>query len=300
MLRAARIASRRSPLCAAAPVRGWAVGWAARRVWRATASYGEAGSQWRGRLVLRTPIGRTVPAGAVKYALHGSTGSLGSLPNLLWLGLTAGCLLAQGQLATLAMGMGDNSMGGRPYERSPNKRAAQHLLRNAADPAHPTIAEARASLAEAGGSPGQAPNIQRQVRRRQRKASSAASGSAVAAAKPSTKGKLKLGGKGSRKNQNQRAHAARETKAFEQLQQEAFQEAVREYRTQWELQQMGGEIGTVKGHRWVLRAASELCCLLCYRNDQNQIKYHFFISPPSLSYVALIHKSCNRNSYHRL
>ena len=259
------------------------MGWAARRVWRATASYGEAGSQWRGRLVLRTPVGRTVPAGAVKYALHGSTGSLGSLPNLLWLGLTAGCLLAQGQLATLAMGMGDNSMGGRPYERSPNKRAVQHLLRNAADPAHPTIAEARASLAEAGGSPAQAENIQRQVRRQQRKASSAASGSAVAAAKPSTKGKLKLGGKGSRKNQNQRAHdAARETKAFEQLQQEAFQEAVREYRTQWELQQMGGKIGTVKGHRWVLRAASELCCLLCYRNDQNQIKYHFFISPPSL------------------
>ena len=66
------------------------------------AGYGEAGSQWRGR----TPIGRTVPAGAVKYALHDSTGSLGPVPNLLWLGLTAGCLLAQGQLAILAMGMG--------------------------------------------------------------------------------------------------------------------------------------------------------------------------------------------------
>ena len=127
-------------MCATAPVRGWAVGWAARRVWRATASYGEVGSQWRGRLVLRTPIGRTVPAGAVKYALHDSTGSLGPVSNLLRLGLTAGCLLAQGQLATLAMGMGDNSMGGRPYERSPNKRAVEHLLRNAADSAHPTIA----------------------------------------------------------------------------------------------------------------------------------------------------------------
>ena len=51
------------------------------------------GSQWRGRLVLRTPIGRTVPAGAVKYALHGSTGSLGSLPNLLG---ARGCRELQG------------------------------------------------------------------------------------------------------------------------------------------------------------------------------------------------------------
>ena len=268
MLRAARIASRRSPLCAAAPVRGWAVGWAARRVWRATASYGEVGSQWRGRLVLRTPIGRTVPVGAVKYTLHGSTGSLGSLPNLLWLGLTAGCLLAQGQLATLAMGMGDNSMGGRPYERSPNKRAVEHLLRNAADSAHPTIAEARASLAEAGGSPGQAPNIQRQVRRRQRKASSAASGSAVAAAKPSTKGKLKLGGKGSRKNQNQRAHAARECNAFEQLKDEAFQEAAAQSdqlqgRAVW-LRDMRKKTNTEKAHSCNLRVASKLCCLLCH------------------------------------
>ena len=240
MLRAARIASRRSPLCATAPVRGYAPGYAPRRVWRATASYGEAGSQWRGRLVPRTPLGRIVPAGAAKHAQRGTSGSFLALRNLL--GFTAGSLLAQGQLPALC-GKGDNSMG-RPHERSPNKRAAQHLLRNAADPAHPTIAEARASLAEAGGSPAQAENIQRQVRRQQRKASSAASGSAVAAAKPSTKGKLKLGGKGSRKNQNQRAHAARETKAFEQLQQEAFQEAVREYRTQWELQQMGGKAKT--------------------------------------------------------
>ena len=147
-----------------------------------------------------------------------------------------------------------------------------------------------------------------QVRERHREASTAATTAArTTAAQPGAKAKLKLGGKGSRKNQ--RAHAARETKALERLQQEAFREAVREYRRQWELQQMGGKAktpadvidrGTVKGHRWVLRAASELCCLLCYRNDQNQIKYHFFISPPSLSYVALIHKSCNRNSYPRL
>ena len=38
MLRAARIASRRSPLCATAPVRGYAPGYAPRRVWRATAT----------------------------------------------------------------------------------------------------------------------------------------------------------------------------------------------------------------------------------------------------------------------
>ena len=84
-----------------------------------------------------------------------------------------------------------------------------------------------------------------QVRERHREASTAATTAArTTAAQPGAKAKLKLGGKGSRKNQNQRAHAARETKAFEQLQQEAFQEAVREYRTQWELQQMGGKAKT--------------------------------------------------------
>ena len=182
-----------------------------------------------------------MPAGAAKYAQRGTSGSFLAVRNLL--GFTAGSLLAQGQLPALC-GKGDNSMGGRPHERSPNKRAAQHLLRAAEDPAHPTIAEALESLAQAHGSPGQAKNIQRQVRERHRKALTAATAARTTAAQPGAKAKLKLGGKGSRKNQNQRAHAARETKAFEQLQQEAFQEAVREYRTQWELQQMGGKAKT--------------------------------------------------------
>ena len=225
-------------MCATAPVGDYAVNCAARRFWRATRRYGEAGTKWRGRLVPRAPLGRTVPAGAVKYAQRGTSGGFPALRNLL--GFAAGSLLAQGQLPALC-GKGDNSKAGRPHERSPNKRAVQHLLRTAVDPAHPKIAEARASLAEAGGSPGQAENIQRQVREWQRKASSGASGSAGAAAKPSAKGKLKLGGKGSRKNQNQRAHAARECKVFEQLKDEAFKEAVRKYRKQWEQQQAGGE-----------------------------------------------------------
>ena len=140
-----------------------------------------------------------------------------------------------------------------------------------------------------------------------------ASVSAVAAAKPSTKGKLKLGGKGSRKNQNQRAHdAARETKAFEQLQQEAFQEAVREYRTQWELQQMGGEaktpadvidrVLTQKRFKEVpyLRQAIKPNTVWKYAKDGKLDQPQLRSSPPSLSYVALIHKICNRNSYPRL
>ena len=95
MLRAARIASRRSPLCAAAPVRGYAVSCAGWRIRRATASYGQAGSEWRGRLVPRTLLGRTVPADAAKYAQRGTTGSFLALRNLL--GFTAGSLLAQGE-----------------------------------------------------------------------------------------------------------------------------------------------------------------------------------------------------------
>eukprot|EP01048_Picozoa_sp_COSAG05_P001274 COSAG05_NODE_42_length_26187_cov_393.972286_13_plen_290_part_00 len=95
MLRAARIASRRSPLCAAAPVRGYAVSCAGWRIRRATASYGQAGSEWRGRLVPRTLLGRTVPADAAKYAQRGTTGGFLALRNLL--GFTAGSLLAQGE-----------------------------------------------------------------------------------------------------------------------------------------------------------------------------------------------------------
>ena len=177
-----------------------------------------------------------MPAGAAKYAQRGTTGGFPALRNLLGF-FTAGSLLAQGQLPALC-GKG-KCVGGRPHERSPNKRAVQHLLRTAVDPAHPKIAEARASLVEAGGSPGQAENIQRQVRERHRKAPSAATAACTTAAQPGAK--LKLGGKGSRKNQNQRAHAARECKAFEQLKDEAFQEAVRKYRKQWEQQQAGGE-----------------------------------------------------------
>ena len=157
-----------------------------------------------------------MPAGAAKYAQRGTTGSFLALRNLLGF-FTAGSLLAQGQLSALC-GKG-KCVGGRPHERSPNKRAAQHLLRTAADPAHPTIAEARESLALTHGSPGQAENIHLpQVRERHRKALTAASAARTTAAQPGAKAKLKLGGKGSRKNQNQRAHAARETKAFEQLQ----------------------------------------------------------------------------------
>ena len=113
MLRAARIASRRSPLCATAPVGDYAVNCAARRFWRATRRYGEAGTKWRGRLVPRAPLGRTVPAGAVKYAQRGTSGGFPALRNLL--GFAAGSLLAQGQLPALC-GKG-KCVGGRPHER---------------------------------------------------------------------------------------------------------------------------------------------------------------------------------------
>ena len=102
MLRAARIASRRSPLCAAAPVRGYAVSCAGWRIRRATASYGEAGSQWRGRLVPRTPLARTVPAGAAKYAQRGTTGGFPALRNLLGFFLALRNLL--GFLRAMSMG----------------------------------------------------------------------------------------------------------------------------------------------------------------------------------------------------
>ena len=94
-------------MCATAPVRDYVVNCAARRVWRATARYGEAGTKWRSRLVPRTPLGRTVPAGAVKHALYGSTGSLVSLRNLL--GLLADCWLpAAGVGAAAHFGPYDN------------------------------------------------------------------------------------------------------------------------------------------------------------------------------------------------
>ena len=41
----------------------------------------------------RTPLGRTVPAGAAKYAQRGTSGSFLAVRNLL--GFTAGSLLAQ-------------------------------------------------------------------------------------------------------------------------------------------------------------------------------------------------------------
>ena len=62
----------------------------------------------------RTPLGRTVPAGAAKYAQRGTSGSFLALRNLLGF-FTAGSLLAQGQLSALC-GKG-KCVGGRPHER---------------------------------------------------------------------------------------------------------------------------------------------------------------------------------------